>query len=282
MAKLTPVQEALHALRWNLLRSELPAAAQPEGDRLNPDRKWQAARGRRAAGARAAWRVVPSARWYRFALVTIILGMLTGFYGTVPAAFVIFHLDNVPAAAHYSGIQDLIVLAAFGILIGGASLTLYFTVRFAKRPSIATSAFGVTVFNWKTVTLPWDNITDVVLTPATRFTRRGWVPGIVQRDGQVLPVAFAEFRPSGGQAQGPAPEMRASGGVFGVSALIPRGAGWLTVRRPRSPVGRSQLRLPIARRRANAWRRPTIPPGCALAFFRYGPGRSHGNVAGAW
>jgi hypothetical protein len=177
--------------------------------------------GRGAAGVPAAWRVVPSARWYRFALVTIILGMLTGFYGTTPAAFVIFH--HVAAAAHYSGIQDLIVLTAFGVLIGGASLTLYVTVRFAKRPSIATSAFGMTVFNWKTVTLPWDNITDVVLTPATRLTRRGWVPGIVQRDGQVLPVAFAEFRPSGGQAQGPAPEMPASGGVFGVSALIREG-----------------------------------------------------------
>jgi hypothetical protein len=102
MAKLTPVQAALHALRWNLPRGELPAAAQLQGDWLKPDRKWQAAMGRRAGGAPAAWRVVPSARWYRFALVTIILGMLTGFYGTAPAAFVIFHLDNVPAAAHYS------------------------------------------------------------------------------------------------------------------------------------------------------------------------------------
>jgi hypothetical protein len=81
----------------------------------------------------------------------------------------------------------------------------------------------VTVFKWKTVTLPWDNITDVVLTPATRFTKRGWVPGIVQRDGQVLPVAFAEFRPSAGQAQGSAPETPASGGAFGVSALIREG-----------------------------------------------------------
>lgn len=78
MAKLTSVREALHALRWNLPRGELPRAAQLEGDRLKPDRKWQAAMGRRA-GVRAAWRVVPSARWYRFALVTIILGMLTGF-----------------------------------------------------------------------------------------------------------------------------------------------------------------------------------------------------------
>jgi hypothetical protein len=223
MAKLTPVQEALHALRSNLSRSEPPVAAQLDDDRLKPDRKRQAAVGRRAAGAPAAGRVVPSARWYRFALVTIIVGMLTGFYGTVPAAFVIFHLDNVPATAHYSGIQDLIVAAAFGVLIGGASLTLYITVRFAKRPSIATSAAGVTVFNWKTVTLPWDNITNVVPTPITRFTRRGWVPGIVQRDGQVLPVAFAEFLPAGGQAQGPAPEMPTSGGVADVSALVREG-----------------------------------------------------------
>jgi hypothetical protein len=59
--------------------------------------------------------------------------MLTGFYGTTPAAFVIFHLDNVPAVAHYSGIQDLIMLTAFGVLMGGASLTLYVTARFAKR-----------------------------------------------------------------------------------------------------------------------------------------------------
>jgi hypothetical protein len=142
MAKLTPVQKALHALRWNLPRAELPVAAQLEGDRLKPDRKRQAAMGRGAAGVPAAWRVVPSARWYRFALVTIILGMLIGFYGTVPAAFVIFHLDNVPAAAHYLGIQDLIVLTAFGVLIGGASLTLYVAVRFAKRLSIATTALG--------------------------------------------------------------------------------------------------------------------------------------------
>lgn len=134
------------------------------------------------------------------------------FYGTIPAAFVIFHLDSIPAAAHYSATQDTIVLAAFGVLIGGVSLTLYFTVRFTKRPSAAASVFGVTVFNWKTVTLPWDNITDVVLTPATRFTKRGWVPGIVQRDGQVLPVAFAEFRPSGGQAQGPVPRCRRATG----------------------------------------------------------------------
>jgi hypothetical protein len=39
----------------------------------------------------------------------------------------------------------------------------------------------------------------------------------------VLPVAFAEFRPSGGQAQGLVPEMPTSGGVFGVSALIREG-----------------------------------------------------------
>jgi hypothetical protein len=114
-------------------------------------------------------------------------------------------------------------LTAFSVLIGGVSLTLYFTVRFAKRRSIATSACGVTVFNWKTVTLPWDNITDVVLTSATRFTKRGWVPGIVQRDGQVQPAAFAEFRPSAGQARGLAPEMPASDGVLGVSAVIHEG-----------------------------------------------------------
>jgi hypothetical protein len=46
---------------------------------------------------------------------------------------------------------------------------------------------------------------------------------IVQSDGQVLPVAFAAFRPSCRQAQGPAPEMPASGGVFEVSALIHEG-----------------------------------------------------------
>jgi hypothetical protein len=190
---------------------------------LKPDRKRQAAMGRQAEGVPAARRVVPSARWYRFALAAIILGVLTGFYGTLPAAFVIFHFDNVAAAAHYSVIQDLIALTAFGVLIAGASLTLYVTVRLARRPSVVTSAAGVTVFNWKTVTLPWDNITDVVLTPATRFTRRGWVPGIVQRDGQVLPVAFAEFLPSGGQAHRPAPEIPTSSGTLETSALIRKG-----------------------------------------------------------
>jgi hypothetical protein len=38
LAKLTPVQEALHVLRWNPPRSEL-LAAQPDDDRLKPDRK---------------------------------------------------------------------------------------------------------------------------------------------------------------------------------------------------------------------------------------------------
>jgi hypothetical protein len=190
---------------------------------LKPDRKRQAAMGRQAAEVPAARRVVPSARWYRFALAAITLGMLTGFYGTLPAASIIFHLDNVAAAAHYSVIQDLIALTAFGVLIAGASLTLYVPVRLARRPSVATSAAGVTVFNWKTVTVAWDNITDVVLTPATRLTRRGWVLGIVQRDGQVLPVAFAEFLPSGGQAHRPAPEMPTSSGALETSALIRNG-----------------------------------------------------------
>jgi hypothetical protein len=181
--------------------------------------------GRQAEGVPAAGRVVPSARWYRFAVVTIVLGMLTGFYGTFPAAFVLFHLGDVAAAAHRPAISDVLVWTAFGVLIAGASLTLYFTVWCAKRPSVATSAAGVTVFNWTTVTVPWDNIADVVLTPATRLTRRGWVPEIVQRDGRVLPVAFAEFLPSGGHAQGLVPEMPASGGVFEVSALIRGGLG---------------------------------------------------------
>jgi ascorbate-specific PTS system EIIC-type component UlaA len=79
---------------------------------LEPDRKRQAAVGRQAEGVPAAGRVVPSARWYRFALATITLGMLTGFYGTLPAAFIIFHFGNVAAAAHYSVIQDLIALTA--------------------------------------------------------------------------------------------------------------------------------------------------------------------------
>jgi hypothetical protein len=90
-------------------RSEL-LAAQPDDDRLKPDRKWQAAMGRRAAGVLAAGRVVPSARWYRFAVVTIIPRYADRVYGTLPAAFVIFHLGNVPAVAHYSGVQDLIML----------------------------------------------------------------------------------------------------------------------------------------------------------------------------
>jgi hypothetical protein len=125
----------------------------------------------------------------------------------------------------------------------------------------------VTVFNWKTVTLPWDNITDVVLTSATRFTKRGWVPGIVQRDGQVQPAAFAEFRPSAGQARGLAPEMPASDGVLGVSAVIHEGLDAHSQAAAQSSRT-IQLRLPMARRRANAWHRATIPSGCALAFSR--------------
>jgi hypothetical protein len=223
MVKLTPVQEALHALRWNLSRSELPVAAQLDDARLDPGRKRQAAVGRRAAGIPAAGRVVPSARWYRFALVTIILGMLTGFYGTTRQPSLSFTSATSQPQGNYSATQDLIILAAFGVLIGGAWLTLRVTAWFAKRPSIAASAFGVTVFNRKTLTLPWEDVTDVVLTSVTRFARRGWVPGIVRKDGHVLPVAFAEFLPSDGHAPGPAPEMPTSGGVAEVSALIREG-----------------------------------------------------------
>jgi len=39
--------------------------------------------------------------------------------------------------------------------------------RFARQPSVVAPTFGVTVFNWKTITVPWINITDVVLTPAS-------------------------------------------------------------------------------------------------------------------
>ncbi len=79
------------------------------------------------------------------------------------------------------------------------------------------------MLNWKTVTVPWHRITDVLLTPVTRFTRRGWVLGIVQKDGQVVPVAFSAFLPAGRQAQGPAPQMPASGELFEVAVLIRRG-----------------------------------------------------------
>jgi len=95
--------------------------------------------------------------------------------------------------------------------------------RFARQPSVVAPTFGVTVFNWKTITVPWINITDVVLTPATRFTRRGWVPGIAQNNGQVLPVAFAAFLPARRQADGPVPEMLATGEVSEVAAVIRSG-----------------------------------------------------------
>lgn len=153
----------------------------------------------------------------------MILGVLTGFYGAIPAAVGLFNTDNVATSAHFSDIQDVIAWAAFGVFVAGPSLTLFFTVRFAKRPSVMASTFGVTVFNWKTVTVSWPSITDVALTPVTRFTRRGWVPGIVQKGGQVVPVAFSAFLPSGRQAQGPAPQMPASSEVFEVSALIRSG-----------------------------------------------------------
>jgi hypothetical protein len=153
----------------------------------------------------------------------MILGVLTGFYGAIPAAVGLFNTDNVATAVHFSDIQDVIAWTAFGVFVAGPSLTLYFTVRFARRPSVMASTFGITVFNWKTVTVPWHNITDVILTPVTRFARRGWVPGIVQKDGQVVPLAFSAFLPSGRHAQGPAPQMPASGEVSEVSALIRRG-----------------------------------------------------------
>ncbi len=171
----------------------------------------------------AARQVIPSARWSRFAAAAMILGVLTGFYGTIPAAVALFSTDHVATAAHFSDIQDVIAWAAFGVFVAGPSLTLYLTVRFAKRPSVLASTFGVTVLNWKTVTVPWHRITDVLLTPVTRFTRRGWVLGIVQKDGQVVPVAFSAFLPAGRQAQGPAPQMPASGELFEVAVLIRRG-----------------------------------------------------------
>ena len=242
MAKLTPDQEALYAAQWNVPRSELSLAAQLEYDRLRPPQErgearpadgqlaaarlsWEGetAAGQGPAGVPAAGQAIPSARWDRFAAATIILGVLTGFYGTIPAAFGLFNTDSVATAAHFSDIQDVIACTAFGIFVAGPALTLYFTVQFAKRPSVMASTFGVTVFNWKTVTVPWHNITDVILTPVTRLTRRGWVPGIVQKDGQVVPVAFSAFLPSGRQAQGLAPQIPTSGGVFEVSTLIRSG-----------------------------------------------------------
>lgn len=223
MARLTPEQEASYALTWDLSRGDLSMAAQLEYDRLKPDWDRKVAASREAARRPAVRQDVPSARWSRFAGVTLVLGVFTGFYGTIPAGIALFHLDNVATAAHFSDIQDVIAWTAFGVLVTGPAVTVYFTVRFAKRRSVLASTFGVTVFNWKTVTVPWDNIADVVLTPATRVTRRGWVPGIAQKDGQVLPVAFAAFLPSGGQPHGPPPKMPETGEVSEVAALIRRG-----------------------------------------------------------
>jgi hypothetical protein len=223
MAKLTPEQEARYAVRWNVSRSDLPAAAQLEYDRLQAEREREAAAAREPAVSPPARRVIPSARWSRFAGATMILGLLTGFYGTIPAGVALFNTDHVATAAHFSNIQDVIAWTAFGLVVAGPSLTLYFTVRYAKRASVLASTFGVTVFNWNTVTLPWHNITGVILTPVTRFTRHGWVPGIVQKDGQVVPVSFAAFIPAGRRTLGPAPQMPASGEAFEVAALIRRG-----------------------------------------------------------
>jgi hypothetical protein len=151
------------------------------------------------------------------------LGLLTGFYGTAPAADALFHLDNVDTAVHFSDLQDAIAIAAFGVFAAGVCLTTYFTVRFARRSSVMASTLGVTVFNWKTITVPWRDIADVMLTPVTRFGRRGWVPGIVLRDGQVIPVAFSAFLPSRRRAGGIPPQMPASGKASEVSALIRSG-----------------------------------------------------------
>jgi hypothetical protein len=223
MAKRTPEQEALYALQWDLARDDLPVAVQLEYDRLKPDWDRKMAAGGKADRRPAMRQDVPSARWSRFAGATLGLGVLTGFYGTIPAAIGLFHLDNVATAAHFSDIQDVIACTAFGLFVAGPAVTLYFTIRFGRRSSVLASTFGVTVFNWKTVTVPWDNITDVVLTPATRLTRRGWVPGIAQTDGQVLPVAFAAFLPCEQQTSGPAPEMPATGEVSEVATLIRKG-----------------------------------------------------------
>jgi hypothetical protein len=167
--------------------------------------------------------VIPSARWTRWAVITVTLGLLTGFYGTGPAADALFHLDNVDTAVHFSDLQDAIAIAAFGVFAAGVSLTTYFTVRFARRSSVMASTLGVTVFNWKTITVPWLDIADVTLTPVTRFGRRGWVPGIVLKDGGVVPVAFSAFLPSRRRAGGIPPQMPASGKAFEVSALIRSG-----------------------------------------------------------
>lgn len=168
-------------------------------------------------------RVIPSARWTRFAVVTAALGLVTGFYGTWPAAYGLFHLDNVDTAIHFSDLQDFIACTAFGVFVAGPALTVYLTVRFAKRPAVMASTFGVTVFNWKTVTVPWHDITGVTLTGAARFGRRGWVPGIVRKDGRVVPAAFAEFIRSGRQAREVSPQMPASGEGAAVSALVRAG-----------------------------------------------------------
>src|SRR5215470_10452091 len=102
MAKRTPEQEALYALQWDLSRDDLRMAAQLEYDRLKPDWDRKTAPRREAARRPATRQDVPSARWSRFARATFVLGLLTGFYGTIPAAIALFHLDNVATAVHFS------------------------------------------------------------------------------------------------------------------------------------------------------------------------------------
>jgi hypothetical protein len=90
-----------------------------EYDRFKPVWDRAEAERRMAAGRPEIRRDVPSVRWSRLAGATLAVGVLTGFYGSVPAGIALFHLDNVATAVHYSVIQDLIAVTAFGVLVAG-------------------------------------------------------------------------------------------------------------------------------------------------------------------
>lgn len=142
-----------------------------------------------SAGVREARQVIPSARWKRFSAATVVVCVLTGVYGAIPAGCVLFLVDHVNPTGYFSVPQKLTAWTMLGLLAVGPPLTLFVAVRLRKRPSVLASTFGVTVFNWKTVTIPWPDAGGRTFT-LKKVRQSSW-PGIaetISRDSPNVPA----------------------------------------------------------------------------------------------
>ena len=132
-----------------------------------------------------------SRRWKRFGVAASWLGGLLAVAGAVG----IWHIDGNDAAhlshVSLSDLQILVSLVAYLVGFGGVAIALVAAVWCWGRPSVLTATSGVTVFNWRPVTLSWLEVADVRLVRVARLGRHRWVPGVHLMDGTVVPVRFA-------------------------------------------------------------------------------------------